>query len=132
MKTAKRALALLLLLSTLLTLAACGQKEAVAETFREAGYTVTPLDPGSKEGQATLERLGLSAEAASYRGAEVYLCEKSRIPLALYLVFPTSGRLRRFFAEKADYKKAREEGRIRGDCYLRYAAGDALLVYRGE
>ena len=134
MKALKKILALVLAAVLCLAATACGSTPGkIADSFREAGYTVEKIDPTSEAGMAVLDKLGIPAEeATAMKRADVYLCTKARIPLALYLSFSTGGSLKRYFTEDGAYETAKDGGRIRGNCYLRYYANNALDVYRGE
>lgn len=136
MKATTRALCCLLLLVLLLpALAACDSSGRVASAFRDSGYDVEEYSPGESAAEEVLLALGYSedeiGELSEYR---LLIASKSRIPLAMVVVFPSGGKLRSFLdgREEGGYAAAKEEGRVRRNAYLAYAAYGTVEIFGGK
>ena len=136
MKATVKALSCLLLLALLLpALAACDSSGSVASAFRGAGYEVKEYSPGDGTAPEVLLGLGYSEEEiGEFSEYRLLIASKSRIPLAMIVVFPSGGKLRSFLdgREEGGYAAAKEEGRVRRNAYLAYAAYGTVEIFGGK
>lgn len=127
----KRLLLLLLCLLLAASLVACDKSGDVIDDFEDAGFTVAELAPDEEEDLAILRKMLTDADVAAIPDCDIIVASKANIPLACILVFDSRVDLRHYI-ETLDANKqeaASAEGRIRGNCYLRYASLSALEVY---
>lgn len=127
----KRLLLLLLCLLLASCLVSCDESGDVTDDFREAGYAVTELDLDEDEDLALLRKLLTDKDIAAIPDCDILVASKANIPLACVLAFDSRVDLRHYI-ETLDADKqeaASTEGRIRGNCYLRYASPSALEIY---
>ena len=132
MKRSVRALLLLLLLSLLTaSLVSCDSRATVVKNFDAAGWDVKTINPNADEDRAVILRICSEAELKKFPSCEIIVCSKSRIPLAGILCFDTGSQLRQYLDSLGEdaYETAREEGRIRNNCYLFYAGYGAIEIY---
>ena len=127
----KRLLLLLLCLLLAAALVSCDRSDDVISDFRDAGWTVAELDLDEEEDLALLRKLLTDKDIAAIPDCDILVASKANIPLACVLAFDSRVDLRHYIETlDADKQEAAvAEGRIRGNCYLRYASPSALKIY---
>ena len=125
MKRILRIFSLVLAVSLLLALVGCDSSKDIKRAFEEAGYTVTELRADSEEAKSTLKFFGVSEDDIDdVDEYSLILCKKGITGLtgaAAIVKFPSAGELRDFFVDDGDtslYDKLKDDGRIRGNCWL--------------
>lgn len=110
-------------------LVACDKSSAVADAFREEGYTVSSVNTENDDVRAIFTLLGLDEEEIEeLQEYELIFCKKGITGItgsALIVKFPSAGELRDELSDdddRTEYEKAKEEGRIRGNCLLLYGS----------
>ncbi len=127
----KRLLCLLLAAA----LVSCDKSDDVIADFEDAGWTVRVLDLEEEGDLALLKSLLTEKDIATIPECDIIIAFKASIPLACILSFDSRVDLRHYLETLSEEKQeaASAEGRIRGNCYLRYAGGhgkgSALDIY---
>ena len=138
MKKLLKLTALTLVAVLLLTsLVSCDASKGLKEAYMEAGYTVQVVSGESSEAKAFFNLVDLTEEEIDeLEDYELILCWKSIVPAALIVKFPHFLALREFLIEEEDgvkdtsaYDKAKENGKINGNCLLIYGIGDADVIF---
>ena len=130
----KRLLLLLLCLLLTVSLVACDKSDDVIGDFEDAGFTVTTVDRDDAEDLALLSSLLTDKDIEAIPECEIIIASNASIPLACILAFDSRVDLRHYLCTLSEEKQAEAtaEGRIRGNCYLRYASPTALDIYTAE
>lgn len=119
----------------------CSKADGVKKAFEDEGYTVSTVTvKDSESAKSALSLLGLTKEQINEAGEwEVISAAKLALTSpALILKFPSSGKVKEFLTvEKEDgtkdtsiYDKAKESGKINGDCLLLVGEGNAKEIFK--
>lgn len=126
-----------------LSMTGCSKGEKIKKAYEKAGYTVSTAtvkdDAGAK---AALKAFGLTDdEIKDAENWEVISATKISVTdggSALVLKFPSSGEVKNFLTVEKDdgskdtaaYDKAKEDGKINGDCLLLTSVGGAKDIFK--
>ena len=133
MKKLVKLLSLVLVASMLLVcLASCDASGSIKKAYEKAEYTVNVVSGADDAATVAFMALDLSEDAREeLEEYEIIVCTKNVINIAAIVKFPSSGALKDFLTVEKDgkkdyslYEKAKEEGKINGNCYLIGATTD--------
>ena len=132
----------LALVATLLlgSLVSCDSSERLIDDYIEAGYDVSVVSGENEKAKAFYTLLGYTEEEIDeLEDRFLILCYKNYVPAAMIAVYSSPFDLKDElieeedgFKDDSDYVKAKEEGRIRGNCLLIYAIGNADVIFAGK
>ena len=127
-----RFLSLFLLLAVLLSfLVACDKSESVRSAFLDAGYELTEIGGGPTDEERTLLLKMFDEERVdALPECRILVFSKYRIPCATVFVFSSGGELKNYLEDA--YATAKQEGRVRGNCYLAYAGYGTQEIFSGK
>ena len=137
-KAISRVLCLALVLCMTFSLVACGDKsESIKKAFEEAKYTVTTVDTNNDTAKGILKLLLSDEQIEKVGEYELFLCTNGLFNTAIVIKFPGSGDVKEFLTTEKDgkkdtaaYDKAKEDGKINGNCLIITASSDALKVFK--
>ena len=127
---------------TLTALVACDKSGSIKKDFEEAGYTVEVISAKNEKAKPFLKDLS-EEEIDEIEEYELILCEKSNISIlegidlngAIIVKYPSAAELKEELIDeggKAYYDEQVEAGKVRGNCWLRVAYGDADDIFAGK
>ena len=137
MKTILKKITLIALAALmLLTLVSCDKSKAIKEAFEEEDYTVSTVDSDNILIKGLLTAVLDDEQMEDIDEYELILCQKG-LDVALIVKFPSAGDLKTFLTvEDEDGKKdtelyddAKEDGRIKGNCWLLTLSSSAKKVF---
>lgn len=126
-----------------LSMTGCSKGDKIKKAYENAGYTVSTATVKDSSGaKAALKALGLTDdEIKDAENWEVISATKVSFTdggTVLVLKFPSSGKVKEFLTVEKDdgskdtsiYDKAKEDGKVNGDCLLLAGVGDAKTIFK--
>lgn len=133
----KKILVVLMATMLVLSLASCDKSKSIKKDFEDAGYTVSTVDTNNDTAKGILKLLLSDEQIEKVGEYELILCTNGILNTAIIIKFPSSGELKDFLTtEDSDgkkdtsaYDKAKEDGKINGNCLLITSSSDAKDVF---